>query len=150
MQIIGAPGRSGGGGGDEDTARDSVVGRDLETEGEEKVEEEEEKREEEEQDCSPSVSSTSEDCDESAHDQGASSSNESSGSGMEGQSEPEIVAEKVKYLCGEDEDTLPDRFGDKEAAAKKIQVQFGEKRPSFAIFACFCAGITNRTKQAQH
>ena len=29
------------------------------------------------------------------------------------EAEPEVVAEKVKYLCGEDEDTLPDRFGDR-------------------------------------
>ena len=26
--------------------------------------------------------------------------------------EPIIVAEKVKYLCGEDDGTLPDRLGD--------------------------------------
>ena len=43
--------------------------------------------------------------------------------------EPEIAVEKVKYLCGEDEDTLPDRFGD-----RKSQVRFGSPRPSFAIF----------------
>ena len=115
-KIIGAPGRSGGGGGDEDAARDSVGDRNLEREGEEQNEEEAA------EDCTQSVSLSSDE--ESARDQeGDTPPNESSGSsGMEGHSEPEVAAEKVKYLCGEDEDTLPDRFGD-----RKSQVQFGEK-----------------------
>ena len=41
---------------------------------------------------------------------------------MEGQSEPAAVAEKVKYLCGEDEDTLPDRFGDRAEEKKEATV----------------------------
>ena len=122
LKIIGAPGRSGGGGGDEDAARDSVGDRNLEREGEEQNEEGE-NEEEAAEDCTQSVSLSSDE--ESARDQeeGDTPPNESSGSsGMEGHSEPEVAAEKVKYLCGEDEDTLPDRFGD-----RKSQVQFGEK-----------------------
>ena len=86
---------------------------------------------EESQDCGQSVSSTSEEK-ESAQEVDNTSPDESGGSsdrsGME--AEPEVVAEKVKYLCGEDDETLPDRFGD-----RKSQVRFGSKRPSFAIFA---------------
>ena len=84
---------------------------------------------EEDQDRGQSVSSTSDEK-ESAQDGGDTSPDESgsrSGSGME--AEPEVVAEKVKYLCGEDDDTLPDRFGD-----RKSQVRFGSTRPSFTIF----------------
>ena len=77
-----------------------------------------------------SVPSTSEEK-ESAQNGGDTSPDESGGSGSGSmEAEPEVVAEKVKYLCGEDEDTLPDRFGD-----RKSQVRFGMKRPSFAIVA---------------
>ena len=76
-----------------------------------------------------SVSSTSEEK-ESAQNGGDTSPDESGGSGSGMEAEPEVVAEKVKYLCGEDEDTLPDRFGD-----RKSQVRFGTTRPSFAIVA---------------
>ena len=34
--------------------------------------------------------------------------------------EPEVVAGKVKYLCGEDEDTLPDRFGDRKSGQVQL------------------------------
>ena len=77
-----------------------------------------------------SVSSTSDEKESAQDDGGNTSPDESGGSGSGSmEAEPEAVAEKVKYLCGEDEDTLPDRFGD-----RKSQVRFGMKRPSFAIF----------------
>ena len=101
----------------------------MEREGEEQNEEGE-NEEEAAEDCTQSVSLSSDE--ESAQDQeGDTPPNESSGSsGMEGHSEPEVAAEKVKYLCGEDEDTLPDRFGD-----RKSQVQFGEKTAVIRFFA---------------
>ena len=86
---------------------------------------------EEDQDCGQSVSSTSDEKESAQDDGGDTSPDESGGSGSGSmEAEPEVVAEKVKYLCGEDEDTLPDRFGD-----RKSQVRFGMKRPSFAIVA---------------
>ena len=85
----------------------------MEGEGE-KVEEEAR------EDSPPSVSATSDE--ESAQDQSNESSSSSGSSGMEGghSEEPEVVAGKVKYLCGEDEDTLPDRFGDRKSGQVQL------------------------------
>ena len=54
---------------------------------------------------------------------------------MEGQSEPTIAVEKVKYLCGEDEDTLPDRFGDRAEGKKEATVRMRNNQCFFLALA---------------